>query len=66
MIELRIRCTSVVHGAVDFALIGNIVRRVDDKGEIFAPTRTFDSSMKWILENINTMMSESPDLYFVR
>lgn len=66
MIELRIRCTSEKFGPVDFSLIGNIASQTDLTGEVFSPTRTFDESMKWILDQVHYMRKESPDLYFVR
>lgn len=66
MLELRILCTSEKFGAVDFSLVGNIATRTDRGGEYFAPTRTYSDSVRWILDEINSMSQESPDLYFVR
>lgn len=63
--NFELRCTSEKFGAVDFDLVGTIATRTDSNGEYFSPTRTFDASMKWILDEINSMSQESPDLYFV-
>lgn len=65
MLELRIRCTSEKFGPVDFSIIGNIASQTDSTGEYFSPTRTYDESVKWVLDQLNSMRDESPDLYFV-
>lgn len=65
MLELRIITTSEKFGAVEFSIIGNIASQTDSSGEYFSPTRTFDESMKWVLDQLNSMMQESPDLRFI-
>lgn len=62
---INIRTTSKKYGQVDFDLIGTIATQTDTTGEYFSPTRTYDESMKWILDQLNSMMQEAPDLYFV-
>lgn len=62
---VRIKTTSEKFGAVDFDLVGTIATQTSMHGEYFSPTRTFDESMKWIIDQINSMRQESPDLYFV-
>lgn len=61
----QIACTSKEFGAVAFDVVGLIASKRDRTGEYFGPGRTYNDSVKWILDEINTMREESPDLYFV-
>lgn len=60
-----IMCTSEEHGAVKFDVVGLIASRTDNTGHYFGPTRTYDGAVKWILDEIQRMREESPDLYFI-
>lgn len=61
----QITCTSEKFGAVQFDIVGLIASRMDSKGEIFGPGRTYDDSMKWIFAEIEKMRKDAPDFRFV-
>lgn len=61
---MRIRTISRKFGVIEFSIIGNRARQLDGTGVYWGPTATFDSSVKWILDQLEHMRKESPDLTF--
>lgn len=63
--SLTILCTSKKYGAVQFKIVGHIATRTDSKTGIFGPGRTYDDSMKWVFDEIESMRKDASDFQFV-
>lgn len=61
---MRIRTISKKFGFVIFEVVHNRARQIDSTGSFLGPPTTYDASVKWILDQLEYMRKESPDLSF--
>lgn len=59
-------CTSEMFGAVKFDIVGLIASRIDNTGHFFSPARSYDDSVKWILNEIDYMRMHAEDFRFIQ